>query len=110
MSGSDSLFVPTLATAGVLSEKTFSIYYGGVSTASYLDFGAPNAAIVGDFSKTTWITTKNDEDKWASEIKGFRWGAGEASPDEQTYTSMEGYLDAALPCIYGPKTYVDPII
>jgi len=60
----------------------FSIYHGGASTDSFIDFGAPNASIVSDYSSTTFVTTSATSDRWASQVKGFRWGTGETDPAE----------------------------
>ena len=58
----------------------------------------------------TWVTIRSDNDKWASQITGFRWGDGETDPDQKTYTAGQAFLDAGLPCIYGPTAYVTPIL
>ena len=85
--GSSALFVPQLHSQNVLSQSSFSIFYGSTKESSFIDFGTPNAAIVGDYSKVTWVPTTANNDKWTSSISGFRWGTGETDPDQKTYTT-----------------------
>ena len=43
-----ALYVPWLLSKGVIDEATFSWYMTGLSGTTYIDFGAPDASIIGD--------------------------------------------------------------
>ena len=46
----DGLLVPYLYSQGVISEPSFSFYMTLTDETSYIDFGTPNPAIIGDGS------------------------------------------------------------
>ena len=48
-------YVTWLAKSGAISEPTFSFYLTGTADQSYIDFGTPDASIVGDGSQIHWV-------------------------------------------------------
>ncbi len=45
---------------------------------SYIDFGTPDANVVGaePYTGVTWIDVDTDKDYWANKVYGYRWGDG----------------------------------
>ena len=67
--------VPKLYSTGQISENAFSVHLDLSENVSFIDFGAPNSDIVGDYSDVLWIASSETSNFWESEISGFKWNS-----------------------------------
>ena len=76
----DTLYVTWLKKKGAITESTFSWYMTGTSGTSYIDFGTPDASIVGDGTNVHWVETKSNSAWWTNNVTGMKWGDRSSSP------------------------------
>lgn len=105
------LYVPWLATNGAISESVFSWYMTGLSGQSYIDFGTPDASIIGDSSAIHWVSLIGNESHWVNAITGMKWGPGmeDQGTQEHVFNSVKALTDSGSSCIIGPAQYLDVI-
>ena len=93
-----------------MSEATFSWYMVDTSGTSYIDFGTPDASIIGDGSNILWLSVQSSSAWWQNTLTGLKWGENATTPGQTvTFTSLSAITDTGSSCIVGPKDYVDLI-
>ena len=105
-----ALYVPWLLSKGVIDEATFSWYMTGLSGTTYIDFGAPDASIIGDGTAIQWFDAKSDSVWWTNTISALKWGELADEPDKVvTYTAKDALIDTGTSCLIGPQSEMDDI-
>jgi len=94
---------------GTLTKPSFSVYTADTDAKTYIDFGLPDASIMGDYSKTTWVSIDKSKDYWANDITGWRWGGEEKDLTVKKLSGHSGFLDSGSGYILGPKEAVEDI-
>lgn len=102
------LFVPQLYSQGIISEKTFSFYMTNLSGQSYIDFGTPDASIIGDGSSLFWLDKDQTSQWWSNEVRGMKWGSGD-DLYETAFNPTTAVTDTGTSCIVGPSEYANLI-
>ena len=106
----DTLYVTSLFQAGAITEPTFSWYMTNTGGQSYIDFGTPDASIIGDGSNIHWVNAIQTSSWWANYVYSMKWGENSSSPGTVvTFTTVSGITDTGSSCIVGPSQYVSPI-
>ena len=98
-----SLYVPWLQTSGTISENIFSFYMTGLSGTSYIDFGTPDASIIGDGSEIFWMDKVEDSPWWANYVYGMKWGGGMGDEYERSFSATQAITDTGSSCLVGPS-------
>ena len=106
----DTLYVSWMYSQNVITEPTFSWYMTGTGGTSYIDFGTPDASIIGDGSSIHWVDVTTTSSWWANKVTAMKWGENSSSPNtEVTFPSISAITDTGSSCIVGPSTYLSPI-
>jgi hypothetical protein len=102
-----ALLVPTLFEQGVISENKFSFYLTNdydlidcPSCQSYIDFGTPDASIIG-VQTIVWLPVVEDDKWWTNYISGFRWGNDD--PNLYKLETKKVFTDTGTSCLIGPS-------
>ena len=68
LTGEDGLFVPELFKTSAITKKMYSFYISSTNSGSYIDFGKPDANIVGaePYEKVTFIDIDKTNDYWSN--------------------------------------------
>lgn len=66
------MIMPKLSENSDITEQTFSFYLTGLFGDSYIDFGEPNAALIGS-DPVVYLDIEDESKYWTSKISGFRW-------------------------------------
>ena len=80
------------------------------SDQSYIDFGTPDASIIGDGSEIFWLSKDDPYSPWwTNEVRGMKWKDVMNDTYETTFTPTEAITDTGSSCLIGPSEYVDII-
>ena len=78
----NTLYMTQLKAKGAVSEATFSWYMVDKSSTSYIDFGTPDASIIGDGSLVLWIPVQSKSAWWQNTLYGLKWGQNATTPGQ----------------------------
>ena len=83
----------------------------GLGGTTYIDFGTPDASIVGDGSQILWFNVNQNSYYWTNTVYGLKWGDRSSNPGQEiVYTTpITGLTDTGTSCIIGPKAQIDVI-
>jgi hypothetical protein len=73
-----------------------------VDCQSYMDFGAPDDAVING-QEIVWLDVVENDNGWTNYISGFKWGNDE-SPILYQLGNLKAYTDTGTSCISGPTS------
>ena len=74
----------------MIAEKTFSVYLTNTEGNSYIDFGAPDSSIVGDYSSVVRIDLNSSLNVWSNWVTGLKWAdSTDIAQKEVTFSSAQ---------------------
>ena len=63
-----------MMTDSTIDQQVFSFYLTDLQGSSYIDFGAPNTAVMSDVNDIIYIDIIDDDAWWTNYVEGIRFG------------------------------------